>query len=159
MLHFHRLLSLILLGCTFMAPALQAHAQTSYSTGQRLSEVQISALNAQPSIDIKGQNYRVLSTGTSSQGLPFSLVLGPNGVVGQSFHELLIAEIPVQTVRAQFSDVIAQAANVQYQEAADMTILRFTTLAQAAAALRQIQKLKSGVEAGIPITFELPRTR
>lgn len=159
MFHFHRLISLTLLSCTFLVSGLEATAQNSYNTGQRLSEAQIAALRSQPSVDIKGQSYRVLFTGISSQGLAFSLVLGPNGVVGQTFHELLIAELPVQTVRTQFANVIAQAASAQYQEATDMTILRFTTLAQAAVALRQIQKLKPGVDAGIPITFELPQTR
>ena len=154
MRHPHRFVALALISGARLMQSPAAWAQQSpYSLGQRLTEAQISGLGTLPSVQISGRSYRVLSTSTSSQGLPLSHVLGPDGVVGQTFHEVLIAEMAPHTARQQFANVIAQAAAVQYQEHAELTILRFATLEQAAAALLQIRATQPGVEAGLPISF------
>lgn len=159
MRHPHRFVALALISGATLLQSFSAWSQPSYSVGQRLTEAQISALGALKSVEINGRSYRVLSTATSSQGLPLSMVLGPGGVVGQSFHEVLIAELAPATVRQQFASVIAQAAAVQYQEHANTSVLRFSTLEQAAAALQQMRAARPEVEAGLPITFSPSRPR
>lgn len=157
MRHPHRFVALALISGATLMPLSSARAQPPYSLGQRLTEAEISALSTPRSVEINGRIYRVLSTASSSQGLPLSMVLGPGGVVGQTFHEVVIAELAPQTARQQFANVIAQAAAVQYQEHANISILRFSTLEQAAAALQQIQGATPDVEAGLPINFSRPR--
>lgn len=147
-----------LISLAALAPASHARAQSpTYTLGQKLTPVQIQALGALPGVDIQQRSYRLLSTSVSSLGLPMSTVLAPDDRVGQTFHEVLIAEMPTQAVRQQFAAVLAPAASVQYQDHADLTVARFATLQQAAAALQQIQRAKPGVEAGLPISFSRPR--
>ena len=151
-----RLAALALMSAAAFLLAPAALAQP-YTLGQRLSAAQVQALGSLPSVDLDGRAHRVLATAVSAQGLPYTTVLAPNGVVGQTFHEVLIAEMPTQTARARFADLIVQAASVQYQDHADFTVLRFATLAQAAAALQKIRTAQPDVQAGLPLTFSLAR--
>lgn len=155
----HRFAALILIGGTTLMHSAVASALPPYSLGQRLSAAQLSTLDTLKSVEIEGRSYRVLSTTLSSQGWPLSLVVGSNGVVGQTFHEVLIAELPPQTARQRFASVIAQAASVQYQDHAELSILRFATLEQAVAALAQIRATQPQVQAGLPINFSPIRPR
>lgn len=58
-------------------------------------------------VEINGRTLQILATATSAQGQPYTTVLGPNGVVGQTSHEVVIAETPTQTVRSRLAAVLA----------------------------------------------------
>ena len=155
----HRTLALALAGAAALMHAPSSWAQPPYGLGQRLTQEQLAAVDTRKAVDINGRSYRLLSTTISSQGLPLSMVVGRDGVVGQTFHEVLIAELPPEKVRQQFASVIAQATAVQFQDHANLSVLRFATLEQAVVALQKIRAAQPGVEAGLPITFSLPRPR
>lgn len=150
------LLALASAGFAFVS---SAQAQVSYAVGQQLSQAQLQALNTLKTIDVGGSTYRVLQTGQSSAGLPFTMLLDTNGAVGQTYHELLIAEQPTDKVRAQLGSLASQAAAVNFHEQAQLTVLRFETLDKAVAALAQAKAALPDAEIGIPIAFTRPASR
>lgn len=151
------LAAVALISLAALSHSAGAHAQPAYALGQKLTSEQVQSLGQLPTMQIQQSTYRVLGTSVTSRGLPLSTVLASDNRVGQTFHELLIVEMPTQEVRQQFAAVLASAASVQYQDHADLTVVRFASLQQAATALQQIEKAKPGVEVGLPISFSRPK--
>jgi hypothetical protein len=141
-----------------LAPPAAAQAGGGFSVGQRLSKEQARTLGALPRVEINGQAYRVLHTGVGANGLPLTTLLDRRGMVGQTYHELVIADQPTGTVRQQAGAALA-AAQVQYYDSIGMTVARFPTLEHAIAALAQVRAALPGAEVGLPIAFDRPRAR
>jgi len=99
----------------------------------------------------------VLSTRVAANGTPMTMLLDANGVVGQTHHEVLIAEQPTEQVRQQLAALTAQAAAVRYYEHMNTTLLRYASLEQAIAALAPIRAALPGAEVALPVRFSTPR--
>jgi hypothetical protein len=153
------------LACVFVAaaslvfaPSSFAQAGSGWRAGQHLNAQQQQALGELRRIDIDGRVYRVLRTGAAANGLPITTVINRSGMVGQTYHEVVIAEQPTATVRQQAGALLA-GAEVTHYDQTNITLARFASLAQAAAALPQLRAALPGAEVGLPITFERPRLR
>ena len=136
-----------------------AYAANSYSVGQRLNAEQTKDLGSLQSVEVNGRKYQVLQMSQSAAGLPFTMLLDANGMVGKTYHELQIVEQPTAQVRQQLTSVLSQAQEVKYYDQAHITLLRFATLEQAVKALAQIHSAMPDAEIGIPITFSRPSLR
>jgi hypothetical protein len=158
--------SMTAVGAAFLAAAgfaltLPAAAQSDpggFSIGQQLSAQQVSALGALERVQINDRPYQVLSTSVSANGLPLTTVIDRRGRVGQTYHELVIAEQPTATVRQQ-AGALLTAAQVKYYDATDITVARFPSLVQAAAALVQVRAALPEAKVGLPITFDQRRVQ
>lgn len=148
----------LLLACAAMLP-LMTHAQTQLSVGQRLTPEQVQSQRALSTVQIDDKTYQVVEQRQTPTGLPLTLVIGPEGVVGQSLHEVVIDGVAPETVRQKAAYAMATASAVKTYDRLNMTIARYPTLAQAAQATMQIRKALPAAAVGLPITFELPRTQ
>ena len=149
------LMSLTSLACLFALPLTPTQAQENYAVGQHLNAAQIQALGARPTVRIDGRTYQILRTRTVEQ--PSTVVLDPQGVVGLSYHEVLIAELPSSQLRQQLAPIIAQATEIKTYDNSEITLLRFATLEQAATALATIRQKLPQAEVGLPITTSQPK--
>lgn len=151
--------ALLVLASAGFALMSAAHAAGPYTVGQRLSQTQVQALGTLDSVTLDGRTYQVLQTGRSSLGQDFTLLLSPQRAVGQTHHELLIANQPTDQVRQQLGAALAPAASVKYYDHTGITVARFATLTQAVDALARVRTLLPGVEAGVPVRFSTPTPR
>ncbi len=147
----------LLLACAAMLPISNTHAQSEFPIGKKLSREQARSLGALQRVQIDGREYRVLATRTAANGTPVTTLLDAEGVVGQTQHEVLIAEQPTERVRQQLAALTAQAATVRYYDHMDTTLLRYASLEQAISALAQIRAALPGAEVVLPVRFSTPR--
>lgn len=164
-----RILPLILACAAVLLPPALAQAQngtTGLTVGQRLathksqkSPKSPKSLQTQtlPQLQIDGKTYLVAEHRRTPDGLPLTLVISPDGVVGQSFHEVVISGQPADTLQQKAAAALAQAEAVKTYEHMNMTVARYATLAQAAAALQEIRTALPGADVGLPISFGLAR--
>ena len=154
--NFH--LSTLLLACAAMLPFM-TQAQTQLSVGQRLTPEQVQSQRTLFTVQIDDKTYKVIEQRQTPAGLPLTLLLSSEGVVGQSLHEVLIDGVAPDTVWQKAATALATASAVKAYERLNMTIARYPTLAQATQATVQIRKAVPTASVGLPITFELPRTQ
>lgn len=168
MLHVHYLVhnaflgiaafTLAAAGLVFAPQAAAQAASGSFSVGQRLSREQVQALGKLQQVEIDGRPFQVLSTGTAANGLPLTTLINRSGVIGQTYHELVIANQPTANVRQRAAAALT-GAQVKYYDQTDITIARFPALAQAITALTRTRAALPEAKVGLPITFEKPRLR
>jgi hypothetical protein len=143
-------------GLVVTLPAAAQAVPGGFSIGQRLSKEQVQALGPLQRVEIDGRALQVLGAGVSANGLPVTTVIDRRGMVGQTYHELMIAEQPTAAVRQQAGALLA-AAQVKYYDHTDITVARFPSLEQAAAALPRVRAALPDAKVGLPITFDRPR--
>lgn len=151
-----RLLLTFALASVAALPFSAAMAQSGVVLGQRMSPQQVKSLGNLPTVQINGKSYQVAQTRTGSEGQPVSLLIDPHGRVGRSFHEVVIAEQPTAGVQQRAGAVLAQAVAVTAYEHLNVTVARFATLAQAAAALEPLRTVLPGAQVGLPIRTSEP---
>lgn len=147
------------LACASLLCLSSAQAQSSYAVGQRLSAEQIQTLGNLQAIDIGAKQYQVLQTGQNAQGVAYTMLLDKSRRVGQTYHELIIAERPTEKVRQQLGTIASQAQLVNYYDQTQITLMRFATLDQAIKALAQARAAMPDAEIGLPISFSRPSLR
>ena len=169
------ILPLVLACAALLSPPALAQTQngtTGLTVGQRVAlpkspksanspksqtQTQTQAFNTLPQLQIDGKTYLVAEHRRTPDGIPLTLVIGPDGVVGQSFHEVVISGQSADTLQQKAAAALAQAEAVKTYEHMNMTVARYATLAQAAAALQEIRTALPGADVGLPISFALPR--
>ena len=149
-------LALVCAGLLYLSPA---QAQSSYTVGQRLSAEQIQTLGKLSAATIGSAQYQVLQTGQNAQGVAYTMLLDTNRRIGQTYHELLIAEQPTAQVRQLLGAVASQAQTVNYYDQTQITLMRFATLEQSIKALAQARAAMPDAEIGLPISFSRPSLR
>lgn len=148
----------LLLACCAIQPCM-TYAQAALTVGQRLTPEQVSSQRTLSTVQIDDKTYRLIEQRQTPTGLPLTLVISPDGVVGQSLHEVVIDGVSPDSVRQKATTAIAAASTVKSYERLNMTIARYPTLTQAAQAATQIRKVLPNTAVSIPIAFELPRTQ
>lgn len=135
----------------FIMPVSATPSQSSFQIGQRLSAEQIKQLGALKSVEVNGRSYQVVATlGTTP---PATLLVGRNGVVGQSFHELLITGQPTDAVRQQLAAVLSNADAVKYYDEINTAVVRYSDIDKAVTALTQIRAAMPEAKVALPIVF------
>lgn len=148
------------LACTLMVASIPAHASTSpQPVGKKLSQAQIEQLAPLGKVDIDGRSYQIIGTVKSADGRSASQLLGPDGVIAQSFNEIMISEQPTAEVRQQLAAIIGKAQSVRYYDDGNVSILRFADIQQAAAALPQIRAALPKAAVGLPIIVNIKRVQ
>lgn len=150
--------TLAVAGLVFAPQVAAQAAPGGFSLGQRLSKEQVQALGKLQQVEIDGRHFQVLSTGAAANSLPFTTLINRSGVIGQTYHELVIASQPTANVRQRAAAALA-GAQVTYYDQTDITLARFPDLAQAITALALTRAALPDAEVGLPITFEKPRLR
>lgn len=146
------------LACALAASHAQAQpSQPPLRVGQKPSAAQIEQLGSLRRVEINGRSYQLLASIKGADQRPATRLLGPDGVVGQSFHEVVISDQPTADVRARLAMLISKALAVRYYDAGDISILRFSDIHQAAAALAPIRAALPAATVGLPIIVNVDK--
>lgn len=148
------------LACAVTASGALAQASRApVRVGEKPSAAQLEHLGPLRRVDIDGRSYQVVASVTGADQRPATRLLGPDGVVGQSFHEVVIGGQPTADVRHRLASLISRAMAARYYDAGDVSILRFTDIYQAAAALAPIRAALPAATVGLPISFNVNQPR
>ena len=150
--------ALLLVGALIMT-SFHAQAQSSFNVGQRLGTAQLQQLDTLSTVKIDGTDYRILGTGTNSAQIPYTQLVGKNGVVGQSFHEVMVSGQPVDALRQKLPAAAGSAQTIKYYEGADMALLRYADITQAAAGLQAIRSALPQATVSLPISYSPTQPR
>jgi len=147
--------------------SLVPHAGASgYAVGQKLPPEELSKLSAATTVRLGGKDYRVLpgtlsakSTGAATARAE-SMVVNASGVVGISRNEVVISQVPTQTVRQVAGNLSPAAMQAQYYDHMDISALKFASFQEAVSARDQLKKLlPDGAGVDVPIRYGQPRPR
>jgi hypothetical protein len=146
--------------CTFHA----AHAGTAVTQGGHLTPAEIAAIGSTDSFTIGSTTVTVLPTESgvstrSTDGSAITTVVNAAGVVGTSRNEVLVAQIPTDTVRSQGAALLAAAKNVSYFEHMQITSVRYASFAQAVAGRDKLQAMFPKAQVSLPIEFHQRKPR
>lgn len=138
-------------------------AQVSIRVGTMLSPTERANLQAQPTINVGNQQVRILDMAdipNRAAGLtvsPTTLVVNEDGVVGQSENIVTISRLSTSQSQARAARWISQAVSVKYYEHMDLTVLRFATFSEAAAARAAIEKTIPEAGVALPVQYTTRR--
>lgn len=155
MLRTSRLLALALALAGAALLMNPAHAQNSFTVGQRLSAEQVQALGPLQRVEIDRRGYQVLQT--SGGDAAATLLLDARGRIGITHHEVMVAEQPTAQVGQALASLTAKAVSVRQYEHMNLTLLRYADLKQAIAALAPIRAALPGAQVSLPISFSQPK--
>jgi len=155
-----------------MAAAMSSlipHAEASgYVPGQKLPPEELSKLSDATKVRLGGQDFRVVpgtlsalsarSAGTTAKAE--SMVVNARGVVGISRNEVVISQVPTETVRQVAGKLSPAAMQAQYYDHTDISALKFGSFQEAVSARDQLKKLlPDGASVDVPIRYGQPRAR
>ena len=154
----HRLSVRIGLVCLCLA-SMAALAQVNPRVGTVLGSSELATLRTQSPVSVGGQQVRVLGSASpqvqsaGGVGTPITLVVNEDGVIGQSENIVVISRVPVGQVQTRAARWVAQATSVQYYDHMDMTLLRFASFSEAAAARTAIERALPEAGVALPIQY------
>lgn len=146
----------ILMSLSIVAGAQGIHRIEELPLGSVISKHDFDALGVLKSLDIDGKKYFIVP---ARNGKNFTIVLDANYRVGRADNQVSIVEQPTEKVRAQLAGLIGEAASVKYYDHMNITLIRYESLEQAAAALKDIRHAMPGAAVGLPMTFSQTRIR
>ncbi len=149
MLHFLRSIGFVIAAAALL-PA--THAQAQLAAGRKLDAAQIQSLGPLESVEIDGQNYRLLKT-QDTAGPAVTFLLNAESMVGQSTHQVVVTRQPVEAVRQYLRTQTSGFAEATYYDHMQITLLSFATLQQAVQGLAQIRAALPEARVQLPIRF------
>ena len=141
-----------------------AYAATGVAQGTHLTPAEIAAMGATVRYSIGGTPVTVLpaesGVGTrSTDGSAITTVVNAAGVVGTSRNEVLVAQIPTDTVRSQGAGLLAAAKSVSYYDHMQITSVRYASFAQAVAGRDNLQAAFPKAQVTLPVEYHQRKPR
>lgn len=130
-----------------------ALAQVQVVIGQRLDAARIQKLGPLESVDIDGQKYLLLETHDVKPGFAMTLLVNPEGVVGETTHQLVITQQPAAAVRQYLDAQAGVVTEATYYDHMEITLLGFATLQQAVEGMARIRKTFPQAKVQFPIRY------
>lgn len=145
---------------TAVGPVL---ADTSM-VGKQLGETQRQALAATNPVAIGGEKFHVLVQDKASKGAGAgageTLVVNELGVVGRSMHNVLVANVDPETVRAlSQAGVLPPTIEASYNSVTRISRLRFNNLADAVQARDLLATRLPQASVTVPVQYNTPHAR
>jgi hypothetical protein len=100
----------------------------------------------------------VLSTGRSSSG-PLTMLVNEQGVVGRSANEVVIANSPTEQTKLRIASYLSKTVSIDYVDNMNITVLRFSTIADAAKAVAELRTAMPDARITLPVISSIPRPR
>ncbi len=148
----------IALACAAMAAQAQS-SQPPLRVGHKPSAAQLEQLGSLRHVEIDGRRYQVVASVKAPGQRSATQLLDPGGVVGQSFHEVVIGNQPTADVRHRLALLPSQPLAVRYYDEGGVSILRFADIYQAAAALGPLRAALPQATVGLPISTNVNQPR
>lgn len=142
-----------------------AQAGTALTQGSHLTPAEVAAMSTTASrFTVGGTPLMVVPatsgvTTKSADGSTVTTVVNGGGVVGTSRNEVLVAQVPTDTVRIQGATLLAGARSVSYYEHMQITSVRYVSFAQATAAFEQWRTAFPTAQVTLPVEYQQRKPR
>ena len=159
MLHFKyaylRSLCALFIGLIAMTSSL---AQTTPPIGSTLTASEMETAKTKTQIQDGKRVLWVLSTGRSSSG-PLTMLMNEQGVVGRSANEVVIANSPTEQTKLRITSYLSKTVSVDYVDNMNITVLRFSAIADAAKAVAELRTAMPDARVSLPVTYSVMRAK
>ena len=144
-----------------MASACQA---ADVTVGKHLSTQELARYASAPTVQIESQSFKVLSSGTRTKAAgaassAVTQVANERGVVGESRNEVVVSQVPVDSVRQAVSSLPATPVSAEYYGHLNISTLRFASFQDAVNARAQLKKTLPQARVDVPIQYAKPVAR
>jgi hypothetical protein len=133
-------------------------AQTTPPIGSTLTASEMETAKTKTQIQDGKRVLWVLSTGKSSSG-PVTMLVNEQGVVGRSANEVVIANSPTEQTKLRITSYLSKTISVDYVDNMNITVLRFSAIADAAKAVAELRTVMPDARITLPVVFSIPRPR
>jgi hypothetical protein len=133
-------------------------AQTTPPIGSTLTASEMETAKTKTQIQDGKRVLWVLSTGKSSSG-PVTMLVNEQGVVGRSANEVVIANSPTEQTKLRITSYLSKTISVDYVDNMNITVLRFSAIADAAKAVTELRTVMPDARITLPVVFSIPRPR
>jgi hypothetical protein len=133
-------------------------AQTTPPIGSTLTASEMETAKTKTQIQDGKRVLWVLSTGKSSSG-PLTMLVNEQGVVGRSANEVVIANSPTEQTKLRITSYLSKTISVDYVDNMNITVLRFSAIADAAKAVTELRTVMPDARITLPVVFSIPRPR
>ena len=133
-------------------------AQTTPPIGSTLTASEMETAKTKTQIQDGKRVLWVLSTGKSSSG-PLTMLVNEQGVVGRSANEVVIANSPTEQTKLRITSYLSKTISVDYVDNMNITVLRFSAIADAAKAVAELRTVMPDARITLPVVFSIPRPR
>ena len=133
-------------------------AQTTPPIGSTLTAYEMETAKTKTQIQDGKRVLWVLSTGKSSSG-PLTMLVNEQGVVGRSANEVVIANSPTEQTKLRITSYLSKTISVDYVDNMNITVLRFSAIADAAKAVAELRTVMPDARITLPVVYSIPRPR
>jgi hypothetical protein len=156
-LEHHHVRSLLVLLCTCFI-LTNSFAQTSPVIGSLLTESEMAAVKTKTGLQDGKKTIWILSIGGSTTN-PHTMVVNGQRVVGKSSNEVLITDSPTSQTKVKIAPYLPKAISVDYFDNMNSTVLRFSTLEEAAKAYSVLKIAMPDARVSLPVSYSLLRPK
>ena len=153
----HHVRSLLVLLCTCFI-LTNSFAQTLPTIGSLLTESEMAAVKTKTGVQDGKKTIWILSIGGSTTN-PHTMVVNEQRVVGKSSNEVLITNSPTMQTKVKIAPYLAKSISVDYFDNMNSTVLRFSTLEEAAKAYLELKIAMPDARVSLPISYNLLRPK
>jgi hypothetical protein len=156
-LKYHHVRSLLVLLCTCFI-LTNSFAQTSPVIGSLLTESEMAAVKTKTGLQDGKKTIWILSIGGSTTN-PHTMVVNGQRVVGKSSNEVLITDSTTSQTKVKIAPYLPKTISVDYFDNMNSTVLRFSTLEEAAKAYSELKIAMPDARVSLPVTYSLLRPK
>jgi hypothetical protein len=155
--HHHIRSLLVLLSTCFILT--NSYAQTSPVIGSLLTESEMAAVKTKKTgLQDGKKTIWILSIGGSTTN-PHTMVVNGQRVVGKSSNEVLITDSPTSQTKVKIAPYLPKTISVDYFDNMNSTVLRFSTLEEAAKAYSELKIAMPDARVSLPVSYSLLRPK
>jgi len=154
--HHHIRSLLMLLSTCFILT--NSFAQTSPTIGSLLTESEMATAKTKTGVQDGKKTIWILSIGGSTTN-PHTMVVNEQRVVGKSSNEVLITDSPTSQTKVKIAPYLAKSISVDYFDNMNSTVLRFSSLEEAAKAYSELKIAMPDARVSLPVTYSVMRAK
>jgi hypothetical protein len=100
----------------------------------------------------------ILSSGGSASD-PFTMLVNEQSAVGRSANEVVIINSSTEQTKLKITSYLSKTVSVNYFDHLSTTVLRFSTIADAAKAVAELRTAMPDARISLPVTYSIKRVR
>ena len=133
-------------------------AQTTPPIGSTLTASEMETAKTKTQIRDGKKVLWVLSTGGSTSE-PFTMLVNEQTAVGRSANEVVISNSPTEQTKLKITSYLSKTVSVNYFDHLSTTVLRFSTITDAAKAVAELRTAMPDARISLPVTYSIKRVR
>ena len=131
-------------------------AQTTPSIGTSLTAPEMESAKTKAQIQDGKKVLWILSTGGSTSE-PFTMLVNEQSAVGRSANEVVIINSSTEQTKLKITSYLSKTVSVNYFDHLSTTVLRFSTITDAAKAVAELRTAMPDARIKLPVIYSIRR--